>query len=103
MVLAPAFPWLYTPFHAAIGHHRRNTGSMLRAIIPGGLKEEKMQYLDAVGRLASARNKIFLKSAHLKLEQIRFWDRFLIPFSSVVDPITWAQLWKVGAGWRKAA
>jgi SAM-dependent methyltransferase len=104
MVLAPAFPWLYTPFDAAIGHYRRYTERMLRAIVPGGLKEEKMQYLDAVGMLASAGNRMFLKSAHPKLEQIRFWDRFLVPVSRVVDPLVGHSFGRsVLAVWRKGA
>jgi 2-polyprenyl-3-methyl-5-hydroxy-6-metoxy-1,4-benzoquinol methylase len=51
IVLAPAFPWLYTPFDAAIGHFRRYTRNSLRAIAPLGLREEKSIYPDAFGVL----------------------------------------------------
>jgi SAM-dependent methyltransferase len=87
VVLAPALPWLYTPFDAAIGHYRRYTRSLLRAIVPEGLNEEKVRYLDSIGMMASVGNRLFLKSASPRVNQIRFWDRFMIPFSRIVDPI----------------
>jgi SAM-dependent methyltransferase len=86
-VLSPALPWLYTPFDAAIGHHRRYTKKSLRAIAPPGLCEETCIYLDAVGFLASAANKLFLRSAAPSLSQIRFWDKCLVPVSRLTDGI----------------
>jgi hypothetical protein len=103
VVLAPALPWLYTPFDAAIGHYRRYTKSALRAIIPEGLSEEKIQYLDSIGMLASIGNRLFLKSATPHINQIRFWDRFLIPFSRIVDPVVGHSFGRsVLAIWRKS-
>lgn len=86
-VLSPAFPWLYTPFDAAIGHFRRYTKASIRAIAPAGLKEEELQYLDSVGMLASAGNRLFLRSASPTFNQIRLWDHTLVPVSTLFDPL----------------
>lgn len=85
VVLAPALPWLYTPFDAAIGHFRRYTKKTLRSVIPGGMREEKSMYLDAFGVLASAGNLLFLQSTHASPAQMRFWDNVLVPISRVAD------------------
>jgi hypothetical protein len=85
IVLAPAFPWLYTPFDAAIGHFRRYTRNSLRAIAPLGLREEKSIYPDAFGVLASAGNLLFLQAANASEVQMRFWDNYLVPVSRFMD------------------
>jgi SAM-dependent methyltransferase len=102
VVLAPAFPRLYTPFDAAIGHFRRYTRNSLRAVAPQDLIEEKCIYLDAFGVLASAGNLLFLHSANASAGQMRFWDNFLVPLSRLLDPILAFSLGRsVLAIWRK--
>lgn len=102
IVLAPAFPWLYTPFDAAIGHFRRYTRNSLRAIAPRGLREEKFIYLDAFGVLASAGNLLFLQAANASVGQMRFWDNCLVPLSGVMDRLLAFSLGRsVLAIWRK--
>jgi hypothetical protein len=85
IVLAPAFPWLYTQFDAAIGHFRRYTRNSLRAIAPHGLREEQSVYLDAFGVLASAGNLLFLYAANASVGQMRFWDNYLVRLSRFMD------------------
>ncbi len=85
VILAPALAWLFTPFDAAIGHYRRYTKSSLRSIAPRGLSEKKCIYLDSVGLLASLANKLFLRSPTPSKAQIRFWDRSMVPISTVAD------------------
>jgi SAM-dependent methyltransferase len=87
IVLAPALPCLFSQFDAAIGHYRRYTKKSLRAIAPGALAEERCHYLDAVGLLASAGNRLLLRSGEPNLRQIRFWDSWLVPISRVIDPL----------------
>jgi hypothetical protein len=102
VVLAPAFPWLYTPFDKAIGHFRRYTKKSLRAVAPPGLREEKCIYLDAIGVLASAGNLLFLQAANASAGQMRFWDNYLVPISRFMDPVlgfSWGR--SVLAIWRK--
>jgi len=102
VVLAPAFPWLYTPFDAAIGHFRRYTRKSLRAVAPQGLCEEKCIYLDAFGILASAGNLLFLQASNASAGQMRFWDNFLVPISRFMDRVFAFSLGRsVLAVWRK--
>jgi len=102
VVVAPALPWLYSPFDAAIGHYRRYTKSSLRAIAPPDLREEKCMYLDSMGLLASAGNRVLMRSSAPRLGQIHFWDRFLVPLSRFVDGAVAHSLGRsVLAVWRK--
>jgi 2-polyprenyl-3-methyl-5-hydroxy-6-metoxy-1,4-benzoquinol methylase len=104
VILAPAHPFLYTPFDAAIGHFRRYTRKTLRAAAPPTLRLEKLVYLDAAGMLASAANRLLLHSASPTERQILTWDRLLVPVSRVIDPIFLGRAGKsVLAVWRKEA
>ena len=103
LVLAPAFPWLYAPFDEAIGHFRRYTKHSLRAAAPAGLTEVRVNYLDSMGMLVSAGNRLFLRSATPSAGQIRLWDRLLVPLSKVVDPIVAHSFGRsILAVWRRA-
>jgi len=102
VVLAPSHPFLYTPFDAAIGHFRRYNRESLMAAAPPELRIEKLLYLDAAGMLASAANRLLLRSASPTERQILIWDRLLVPVSRVIDPIFLGRAGKsVLAVWRK--
>jgi SAM-dependent methyltransferase len=85
VVLAPAHPWLYSPFDASLGHHRRYTMHSLLALTPEGLSCEAALYLDTVGVLASASNRLLLRSEKPTLRQLLVWDRLMVPVSRLVD------------------
>jgi SAM-dependent methyltransferase len=87
IVLAPAHPWLFTPFDAAVGHFRRYTKETLAAAAPPGLRTEKLIYLDSVGLAASLANRLLLKSAMPSHAQIQTWDRLMVPVSRILDPL----------------
>jgi SAM-dependent methyltransferase len=84
-ILAPALPWLFSPFDAAVGHYRRYTKSSLRSIVPRGLHERKCIYLDSAGMLASLGNKLILRSSVPSKAQIQFWDRAMVRISRYAD------------------
>jgi SAM-dependent methyltransferase len=94
IVLAPAHPWLFTPFDAAIRHFRRYTKHTLAIATPPELSREKLIYLDAVGLAASAANRLFLKSAMPTESQIQVWDRLMVPLSRFIDPLLGHQVGK---------
>jgi len=87
VVLAPAYPWLFSPFDEAVGHHRRYTRASLAAIVPPTLTREKIIYLDSVGLCASLGNRLLLSRAQPSLGQLAFWDRVLVPCSQRLDRI----------------
>jgi SAM-dependent methyltransferase len=103
IVLAPAHPFLFTPFDEAVGHHRRYTIGSLRRIAPSGIREVKMEYLDSAGILASLANRLLLRSSMPTAGQIHTWDRVLVPCSRVLDPLLFFRLGKsVLAAWQRA-
>lgn len=87
VVLSPAFPFLYSEFDKAIGHFRRYTRPMLRAVAPAGLEERVCHYLDGVGLLASAANRFFLRQSLPTQGQVVTWDRLMVPLSRLFDPL----------------
>jgi SAM-dependent methyltransferase len=104
IVLAPAHPFLFTPFDQAAGHWRRYTRAALRDVAPAGLREEKVVYLDSVGMLASLGNRLFLRRAMPTQAQIALWDRLMVPCSRWFDRLSFGMVGKAVLGiWRKAA
>jgi SAM-dependent methyltransferase len=104
IVLAPAHPWLYTPFDQAIGHFRRYTRASLAAVSPPGANLERVFYLDSAGMLASLGNRLLLKSRMPTEAQIRTWDSLLVPISRLLDPLLFRRVGKSVVGvWRAKA
>jgi 2-polyprenyl-3-methyl-5-hydroxy-6-metoxy-1,4-benzoquinol methylase len=102
VVLSPAHQWLYSPFDKAIGHFRRYNRRMLAALTPQGAHVEQLRYLDSVGLLASAGNRVLLQSAQPTIQQIRLWDRVMVPCSRLLDPLLQHRVGKsVVCVWRK--
>lgn len=103
-VVAPAHPWLYTPFDKAIGHFRRYTRRSLVASAPTGLLRERLFSIDSAGLLLSLGNRLLLRSAHPTDAQIQFWDRAVVPVSRVLDPLLLLRVGKTLVGiWRRNA
>jgi len=101
VVLAPAHPWLFSPFDAAVGHHRRYTRASLADAVPASLVTQKLIYLDSVGLCASLGNRLLLSRAHPSFGQIAFWDRVLVPCSRQLDRLLGFRLGKSVLGvWR---
>ncbi len=101
IVLAPAHRWLYSPFDAAIGHHRRYTRPSLARVVPAGLTPVRLAYLDSAGLLASAANRWLLRRPLPDARQIALWDGVLVPLSRVLDPLLGFRLGKSVLGiWR---
>ena len=88
LIVVPAHQWLFSPFDQAIGHFRRYSRPMLRRALPAGSHIKQLEYLDSVGLLASAANKLFLKQSYPTLAQIKFWDSTIVPVSRLADRLT---------------
>jgi SAM-dependent methyltransferase len=102
IVLAPAHQCLFTPFDAAIGHFRRYNRSMLCRISPSGLRLVLLRYIDSIGLIASSANLLLLRQSMPTRGQIRFWDKWIVPTSRVLDPYFRFNIGKsIIAVWRK--
>lgn len=86
IIVVPAHQWLYSPFDKSIGHYRRYNKKMLKSVIPAGLEQKKLIYLDSAGLLASSSNKI-LKQDYPTERQVLFWDRVIVSISKFTDKI----------------
>ena len=104
VVLAPAHAWLFSPFDQAIGHFRRYTAPALTELTPPGVWMVKAFYLDSVGLLASAANRLLLQQSLPTDRQIQTWDRFMVPCSRLLDPLTGYLVGKsVVAVWQRSS
>jgi protein-L-isoaspartate O-methyltransferase len=87
IVLSPAHQRLYSAFDRAIGHHRRyNRASLLRCTPPGA-HPIRVNYLDSAGYLLSLANRMVLQQPSPTLNQISFWNTYIVPVSRVIDPL----------------
>lgn len=104
IVLAPAHAWLFSEFDQAIGHFRRYTTSALGGLTPPGVRLVKAFYLDSVGLLASAANRLLLRQSLPTVRQIDVWDRLMVPCSRLLDPCTGYRAGKsVVAVWQRSS
>lgn len=102
IVLAPAHNYLFSEFDRAIGHFRRYSRDSLLQLHPPGLDVEKALYLDSAGMCASLANRAFLKRGRPTLNNILFWDSYLVRPSRWIDPVLRYSLGKsVLVVWRK--
>lgn len=88
VILGPAHQFLFSPFDASIGHFRRYNRRSLRRSIPASVKLIELRYLDSFGLFASLAQRGFLKQKMPSLAQVKVWDRFLVPVSRVLDPLS---------------
>lgn len=102
IILSPAHQALYSPFDQSIGHYRRYTRRTLTEAGRSCGKPHRMFYLDACGMLASLGNRFFSRQSLPTLQQIRFWDTYLVSASELIDPLLAFRLGKTVIGiWKR--
>ncbi|MCX6838860.1 MAG: class I SAM-dependent methyltransferase [Verrucomicrobia bacterium] len=87
LALSPAHPSLYSSFDKAVGHYRRYTKEQFSLLFQARGVIEKIGHLDAPGTMLSLANRCLLRRGNPTLDQIRFWDRWVIPIARVIDPL----------------
>ncbi len=104
IILSPAYQWLFNEFDQAIGHFRRYNKQTLTASVPVELEQVCIMYLDSVGAIASIANSVLLHQTIPTIKQVLFWDRAIIPFSKVIDPVILYSFGKSILGvWKKSS
>ena len=88
LIIVPAHQWLFSPFDTALGHFRRYSRARVQQALPAGSRVLRLHYLDSVGLLASAANKMMLRQSYPTKGQIGFWDGTLVPLSRLADRLT---------------
>ena len=102
VVLSPAFNHLYSPFDKAIGHCRRYNKRKFRHITPEGTQLISNRYYDTVGYFAALMNKLFLRQKYPTLNQVKFWDKWMVPVSKIKDNLLFHSFGKsIIAVWKK--
>ncbi|MBK9319894.1 MAG: class I SAM-dependent methyltransferase [Bacteroidetes bacterium] len=102
VILVPAHQWLFSPFDEAIGHYRRYSKQRLKSAVPAGLQLQKINYMDCFGLFASLTNKLFLRKSYPTIQQVKFWDNYIVPVSKIADPFLFFSTGKSLIGvWKK--
>ena len=102
VVLSPAFQFLYSPFDKTIGHCRRYNKKMFRHITPEGTQLISNKYYDTVGYFAALMNKLILRQKYPTLNQVKFWDKWMVPVSKISDQLFFHSFGKsIIAVWKK--
>ena len=100
VVLSPAHPFLFSPFDASIGHYRRYSRASLGALVAD--RPLLLRYLDSFGMCLSLANRLCLRQKMPSLQQIQFWDKWVIPISRLMDPLLGYRVGKSVLGvWKK--
>jgi len=87
-VYVPAFDVLYSAMDAKVGHHRRyRMKGMTHLLQSAGFHIKERAYTDALGFFATLAYKILDRQSDgtLNMAAVRFYDRYLFPFSRVLS------------------
>jgi hypothetical protein len=84
-----------------MGHQRRYSRPSLLRWTPPGAQPILVGYLDSPGYLLLLANRIILSQSGPILPQSRFWDKYTVPASRLVDPCNRLPLRQIHS-WRLA-
>ena len=87
LVLSPAYQALYSPFDAAIGHHRRYDRKSLLTAAPPSLEPRATLYLDSLGLMLSIINRYLARQSMPTPATIHVWDSIIVPLSRIADRV----------------
>ncbi len=104
VVLSPAHSFLFSEFDHQIGHFRRYNTKTLAAVSPELTRLHEVFYLDSIGIVLSLANRLMLRTGFPSQKQIKFWDRFVVPKSQVLDRMLGYRIGKtIVAVWQRTA
>ena len=86
ILIIPAFPALFGPIDELLGHYRRYTrASIFKLAQSAGLNVKTAHYLNFPGFFGWWMNAHLLKKREQSASQIKFFDRYMVPFASRVE------------------
>jgi SAM-dependent methyltransferase len=86
LLLVPALPWIYGSLDAAFGHYRRyNKPSLTAKLQEAGFQVLLLSYFNLPGILGWFLTGRVLRRRTLKPGQVRFYDRWVVPWLSKVE------------------
>lgn len=86
LLLVPALPAIYGSLDRAFDHYRRYTRTGLATHLRGaGFEIEKLHYLNMLGVAAWFASGRILRRTTLGRDQVRFYDRFVIPALRLIE------------------
>jgi SAM-dependent methyltransferase len=92
MVIVPALQFLYNDLDRLAGHHRRYRRGEMRILMEkAGLTVDRCDYFNPVGGLGWLANRLVRHGSlndNAVNSQITLFDRWLVPLSRLVDPVT---------------
>jgi len=90
LAYVPALESLWTALDDRVRHYRRYTRASLTGLVESaGLEPIECRYADSLGCLAAWAFKLFgNKEGKLSSGAVRLYDRFVIPFSIVLDVVS---------------
>ena len=98
--LSPAHQWLFSPLMLPLVHHRRYDRRMLRSISPACVWNNCGIWIRSACYFFA--NQQFLRQSVPTNAQIRFWDRYVVPASRVLDRCLFGSAGKSIVGiWRR--
>lgn len=90
IIYVPAFQILYSSMDEKVGHYRRYRLNMLKELLENSnFRVETIQYVDPLGFFAALLYKFFgNKEGTLSIPAVKFFDRYIFPFSKLIQPFT---------------
>jgi len=90
MVYVPAFQVLYSVMDHKVGHIRRySKAELCQKLSDAGLERIESRYADSIGFVATLAYKLFGEGdGSVNLRMLRLYDRWVFPFSRLLDVIT---------------
>jgi SAM-dependent methyltransferase len=86
IVFAPAIPWIYGKIDMRLGHFRRYTkDGLLKLLKDSHMEVERVRYFNFPGLLGWIWNTKILPKDQQSDRQIRFFDRMIVPWLSVIE------------------
>jgi hypothetical protein len=88
ILIVPAFPALYGPIDAKLGHHRRYEKRGFAALARrAGLKVVTLNYMNSIGFIGWWINAKLLPRQAQSESQIRIFDRAIVPVMSRLESL----------------